>query len=539
MLKRQLEEAWKIKLEHPDAEEHGDFSSNAALKSGGGRKAAEEMAEKLQGLEMVEKVEVAGPGFLNIWLQTDVLIKELHRVLTEAEDYGKTNLEDGKTVVVEYSSPNIAKRFGIGHFRSTIIGQALYNLYASLGAKTIGDNHLGDWGTQFGKLLYMLSQHRNESLNLDMLEKWYVEFHQHPEWEDEGRIWFKKLEEGEAEARQLWAKCVQISMEEFDKLYRILGIKIDNAYGESFYEEEMKNVVSEAKEKGIAISSQGALVIEILGINTPLMLIKSDGTTTYAARDLATIRFRIRTWQPAVIVYEVGNEQSLHFQQVFAAAKLLGYVNDSTELVHTRHGLYLNPDGKKFSTRKGDTVKLEEVLSEAIERAKALGNTDEDTAKAVGIGAVKFFDVSHSVQSDIVFEWEKVMALEGKSGPYLQYTIARINSVLEKAKFSVSSFQFSKNNSINQYSNEEMRILRFIYRFPEVIEEAAYRYSPNLVANYLYELAQRFNAFYNQHQIIKAESEEVKDFRLVLSAATGQVLKNGLRLLGIDTPERL
>ena len=511
----------EMKLEHPEREEWGDYA--VFMKPG---KEAEETIVKLEKLDFVESVTRVG-GFINIRLKQEVLV-ELMVKAAWLPAVGK-----GKTVVVEYSSPNIAKAFGIGHLRSTIIGQALYNIYKKLGYKTVGDNHVGDWGTQFGKLLYMIDREKVTTLSIDRLEKLYVEFHKHPEWEEEGQRWFKKLEEGDERARKVWQKCVDVSMAEFERIYKLLGVEIDNAYGESFYKGEVKEVMAEAREKGIVDESEGALVVEVEGQKTPLMLLKSDGVTTYATRDLATVRFRMRTWNPEVIIYEVGAEQALHFIQVFSVAKKLQYVSDRTVLIHTKHGLYLAPDGKKFSTREGKTVKLEEVLGEAVERAKKLGSEDEATAKAVGIGAVKYFDLAHGVASDIVFDWEKMMALEGNSGPYVQYTYARTQSVLKKAE----SLEFGVDSC--ELNLEELRVVRWIYRFAEVVEEAAGRYSPNLVCNFIYELAQRYNSFYNKHSILEAESEEKRNFRLAMTAAVGEVLKEGLELLGIAALERM
>lgn len=544
-IKQQLINAIQIDgltLEHPDVEDFGDFSTNIALQQKGGRPLAEKIAHNIQALPLVKSVEVAGPGFINISLQIDALISEVKRVITTGDDYGKQIVGTGKTVVVDYSAPNIAKRFGIGHLRSTIIGQALYNLYNYLGYTTIGDNHLGDWGTQFGKLLYMIDTEQVTDFTVDNLERLYVEFHalahDNPKLEEEGRKWFKRLEDGDARARELWEQCIAVSMREFDEIYSLLGVSIDFAYGESFYEDKMQRIIDDARSKQLAISSDGALVLEVLRQKAPLMLLKSDGATTYATRDLATIQFRMETWNPSIMIYEVGNEQSLHFEQVFEAAKLLGYLPTEVKAVHTKHGLYLNPDGKKFSTRKGDTVKLREVLNEAVEKAKQLGSGDEKTAQAVGIGAIKYFDLSHNVQSDIIFDWDKIMALDGNSGPYLQYTHARIHSVIEKSGLDIVALQDTVGN-FESLTPEEMKLLRYVYRFGEAVEEAAVRFSPNLLTNYLYELASRYNAFYNQHSILSAANSEVKNFRLVLSAAVGQVIRNGLRILGITALEQM
>lgn len=503
---------------------------------------AKNILERLHGdnelLKFFEKIEIAGPGFINFWLKKDTLVDNLMHIDTLKEDFGKSDEGKGKTIVVDYSSPNIAKPFGIGHLRSTVIGQSIYNLYKFLGFNVIGDNHLGDWGTQFGKLLYMIDYKKTKDLSIENLEKLYVEFHVLAKDDDllesKAREWFKKLEDGDVEARTLWKQCINVSLNEFKRIYDLLNVKIDNAFGESFYEEEMKEMLSDPKitkylEDGEDGSSK-VINLNKVGIKTPLMFLKSDGATTYATRDLATIQFRQKKYKPDTIIYEVGGEQKLHFEQVFAAAKILKIVDPETKLIHTAHGLYLAPDGKKFSTRNGKTIKLEEVLDEAIERAKKLGSEDEETAKMVGIGAIKYFDLMHSVQSSVVFDWEKIMNMEGNSGPYLQYTVARINSIVEKSKD--NNFEV-KNIELNE---EELSILRKLSQFHEIIVSAAKSYSPNILCNYLYELASKLNTFYNKHKVIGSGNEA---FRVILVKATGQVLKNGLNILGIETPKSM
>jgi arginyl-tRNA synthetase len=564
-----ITEATEVNLEFPENTEFGDYTTNIALQlkaqNLNPRKIAEEIVEKLKKdkelSKIVDKIEIAGPGFINFWLKKDVLLTNLMQIELAKEKFGMSDPGKGKTVIIDYSSPNIAKPFGIGHLRSTIIGQALCNLYKALGYEVVGDNHIGDWGTQFGSLLAEInnSKFKIENLTIEKMEQMYVEFHrkaeEDPKLKEEARQWFKKLEEGDAEAKSIWQKCVEVSMKEFDKVYKLLGVKIDFAFGESYYESEMRQMITDpAVKKHLSKGEDGASIIDLTkeGITTPLMFLKKDGATTYATRDLATIKFRERKWDPAMIIYEVGAEQSLHFKQVFAAARLIGLVDKKVELIHTAHGLYLASDGKKFSTRKGKTIKLEEVLDEAIERAKKLGNSSGEVAKEVGIGAIKYFDLMHSVQSNVIFEWDKIMNMEGNSGPYLQYTVARTNSVLAKAKTTVNSQELS----VNSLNNGELSVLRSLIKFPEVIEMAAKTYSPNVICSYLYDLAQKFNGFYARHRILNTDNERMKsnalssnaeriigseneEFRLALTFGVGQVLKNGLKLLGIETPERM
>jgi len=530
-----------VKVEHPEVEQHGDYATNVAMVLAKQHKKmpmeiASEIVANLPKIDLIQKVEVVKPGFINFYLTDVALLKELKKIVKEGNKYGSSGQGKGKTVVIDYSSPNIAKRFNIGHLRSTIIGQVLYNLYKFSGWNVIGDNHLGDWGTQFGKLLYMITKENVSDLSIDKLEELYVEFHLRTEkdqaLEQEARDWFRKLEEGDKQAKELWQKCVDISTTEFNRIYDLLNVRIDYAYGESFYEKIMPEVIKEAKEKQIAKESNGAWVIEIPDIKAPLMLVKSDGATTYATRDLATLKFRKEQFHPVKVIYEVGAEQSLHFQQVFSAARLLGYLDKDTELIHTRHGLYRFKHGK-MSTRKGQTVKLEKVLFEAISRAEKLGS--KETAEVVGIGAIKYFDLKHGVQSDIIFYLEKMFTLEGDSGPYLQYTYARAKSVLRNSEGEI----ITDNLPITELAPEELAILRYLYRFPEVIKVAAETYNPNAMCTYLFELAKRFNYFYHNLSILKAGSLQSKQFRLSLTNATSIVMKNGLALLGIEVLERM
>ena len=563
-----------ISLEFPENEEFGDYSSNIALQAFtiiktekwpdgsyiGTRKHpsiisgknSKEMAinivEKLRKdkelSKIIGKIEVAGPGFINFYLSNEALEEEFKRIIKDGEEYGSLDLGNGKAVVIDYSSPNIAKRFGIGHLRSTVIGQALYNLYKRLGYKVIGDNHLGDWGTQFGALLYQITSQNLDpaKLSIDKLEELYVDFHKKeaddPSLHDEAKMWFKKLEDGDDQARKIWEEIVKTSLAEFERIYEILGVAIDYAYGESFYDDKMPAVIEELTKKNLIIKSEGALIVELPGM-PPGIIVKSDGTTTYLTRDLATIKFRLGEWGPDLFIYEVGADQTLHFRQLFEIARLLGWI-DKKEFVHVAHGLIRFAHGK-MSTRRGESVKLEDVLNEAIQRAKGIieksetgrglsEKEKEEVAKAVGIGAIKYFDLMHQPLTDIIFDWEKIFVLEGNSAPYLQYTVARTNSVLAKAGNKSSS------GAAASLNNEELVLLRTLVRFPEMIGLAAKNYSPNLLANYLFELAQKYNNFYNQHRIIGGENEK---FRLILTSATGQVLKNGLVILGIETPEKM
>jgi len=548
----------EIQVEHPEKKEFGDYSTNLAFLIAKELKKkpseiANQIAKSVEKERIFERVEVKEPGFINFFLSLDFLFEELRKILKEKENYGKSKTGKGKTVIIDYSSPNIAKPFGIGHLRSTIIGQALYNIYKFLGYRVIGDNHLGDWGTQFGKLIFAIKnwgKKKVEDYSIEELEELYVKFHKeaekNPQLEEEGRKWFKKLEEGDREAKRIWKILVKISLKEFERIYELLGVKFDFALGESFYEPMTKEVIEELKKKKIAKESQGALIVEFPKNEFPPVIVqKSDGATTYFTRDLATIKYRLKRWNPDLIIYEVGADQQLHFQQLFKTVEILGW-SKKTKFVHVAHGLYRTKTGK-FSTRKGETVHLEDVLKEAIERAKEIieksetsrGLTErekEKISKIVGIGAVKYNDLSQHPSKDIIFDWEKVLNLKGNSAPYLQYTFVRCQSVLRKAK----KLQIAKCKlQIEKLKKEEIDILREIYKFPEIVQEAAEKFSPNLICNFVFDLAKKYNLFYDLYPILKAEDEKTKNFRLILTKSVAQIIKNSLSLLGIQTPEKM
>lgn len=557
-------------FEHPNVEftsdsQFGDYTTNIAMVMAkvlkrNPNELAEEIVEKLNknaGLSAVARAKVEH-GFINFWLKKDVLVDNLIQIDEAKEKYGTSETNKGKLAIIEYSSPNIAKPFGVGHLRSTVVGDAIANLVEATGYKVMRDNHLGDWGTQFGKVICAIKKWGNEeeiekSDNpVQTLVNLYVKFHDaskdDPTLDDEARAWFKKLEDGDSEARRLWQKCVDWSWIEFDKIYKLLNIKFDENFcngrglGESFFETRMASVIKELNEKELLkVGTDGAKLVFFEGEKyPPLMILKKDGSTLYATRDLATDKYRLEKHNPDLIINEVGTEQSLYFKQLYEIEKILGWYKDGKR-VHVGHGLYLL-DGKKMSTRAGKTVKLDEVLVEAIGRAKKLGKenaNDESTARSVGIGAIKYFDLSHQPQSNISFDWDSMFAMDGNSAPYIQYTVARCNSVIQKASsFKGQALQASDLGSINteMLDNQELTVLRLLSRFNEVVEQSASTYSPNTLCNYLYELAQKYNGFYNQNKIIGSDSEK---FRLALTSGVGQVLKNGLNLLGIQAPERM
>lgn len=556
-------------VEHPADEMKGDFASNVAMAAFANlrsyestnlgilknpRELAESIVEKLKidkklgRIVDVSRIEVAGPGFINFWLKREWLVDELKQVLEKKENYGTNETGKGKLAVVEYSSPNIAKPFTIGHLRSTVIGDAIANLLEVNGWKVLRDNHLGDWGTQFGKQICAIKHWGNidkiakSDFPVKELVALYVKFHEEaekdPTLEDEAREWFKKLEDGDKEARELWQKCIDWSWVEFAKIYELLKIKHSAEFnqgkglGESFFEDKMGVVIAELeKKKLLGIGKEDAKLVFFEGDKLPpMMIIKKDGASLYATRDLATDKYRLEKYKPDLVVNEVGAEQSLYFRQLYEIEKMLGWYKEG-QRVHIGHGMFRFKEGK-MSTRKGNVIWLEEVLSEAIKRAAALGNGEKnDVAQKVGIGALKWNDLKGDPKRDIVFDWDEVLNMQGNSGPYIQYTFARAGSILAKAG------KDGLMESVGEPSNEdEKSVLRTLYQYPEVVVEAAKNFTPQVVSTYLFGLAQKFNGFYNLNQVVGGENE---DFRLRLVAAVAQVLKNGLSLLGIEVVEKM
>lgn len=544
-------------LEHPDEMNHGDFAVNVALiLSKQLKKAPIQIAKEIveilnkNKISEVERIEIAGPGFINFYLSAKYFANSLTEILDKKGNYGRKtksfwsklfNKKGGQKVIVEYSSPNIAKPFTIGHLRSTIIGDALANILGFNGYKIIRDNHLGDWGTQFGKLIVALKKwstieaiEKSDKPIKDLVDL-YVRFHDEAEkdrsLEDEGRAWFTKLEKGDKEAREIWQKCVRLSLKEFMRIYKILDVKFDTEYGESFYEDKMANVITDVKKVGIARESEGAYLIFFADEKyPPLMLLKSDGSSLYALRDLAADKWRKKKYgQDTIIINEVGMEQELQFKQLFEAEKLLNYVKEG-ERVHVAHGLYRFKEGK-MSTRKGNVIWLDDVLNEAIERA---GLINKETAEVVAIGALKFNDLKREAKGDINFDWDEILNLKGDSGPYLQYACVRAKSILEKAK--KEGIRAEINSNFEKATVGELP--KLLIRFPEIVERAGKEYAPHYLATYLTELASSFSSFYAQGTIVD-KKDEASSYKVALTEAFSIVMKNGLTLLGIKVPEKM
>ncbi|MGQ9708012.1 MAG: arginine--tRNA ligase [bacterium] len=478
--------------------------------------------------------------------------------------YGSFTIGKGKVIVIDYSSPNIAKPFSVGHLRSTIIGQALRNLFTSLGYRVIGDNHLGDWGTQFGKLLCAFELWGKEERLCENptghLFELYVQFHEMANQDKtltvKAREWFRRLETGDPVARSRWQQFVNLSKKEFARIYELLDVTFDVTLGESFYADRAQDVILWALKKGVAhkdsprtaildtdeeIKEEEMVVLiplDKLGIPVPLILQKSDGTTLYATREIATAIYRIQTWHPEKILYVVGNEQEFYFKQFNAALKLLGY---DVPCIHVNFGLIRLPEGR-LSTRAGRVILLEEVIKEAIERARTvlfsrdLPQVEKDEiARKVGIGAIKYADLSQNRIKEVVFDWDRMLALDGDSAPYLQYAYTRIRSILRKAE----TTDPTRTEPELLITPEEQTLLAHIARFPEAVLAAAQHYEPHRVANRIYRLARDFSLFYDRIPVLGAETPELRSSRLALVEMTGTVLRTGLGLLGIEVMERM
>ena len=499
----------------------------------------------------IEKVEIVG-GYLNFFIKKDILAKEVLTEIQDKEEYGKSNLGKGKTVLVEYSSPNIAKQFHIGHLRTTLIGKALYNVYKYLGYNTIGINHLGDYGTQFGKMIEGYKLWGNEyDLTENPIEKLteiYVRINELCK-NDENvleacRDNFKKLEEKDPYCVELWNRFKELSLKEFDRIYDLLDVKFDSIKGEAFYSDKLNEVEDLLEKSGKLEESQGAKIINLenKGISSPCIIKKSDGSSIYATRDLAAILYRARTYDYDKCLYVVAYEQNLHFKQVFEVAKLLGLDKKYTDgLEHVPFGMVHLPTGK-MSTREGTVVKVEELLKESIERAEKiileknpnLENKDE-IAKKVGIGAVVFNDLSSSRIKDEIFDWNTILNFQGETGPYIQYTYVRTKSVLEKIEKLPKLEELDFENITDEYSQE---ILKLLYKFEDTLAEVTNKNEPSILAHYLIDLAKAYSAFYNNNRVI-GEEEKIQNARVYLSLATSKVLKKGSELLGLQMPERM
>ena len=523
----------------------GDYQCNDALKIAkkvglNPREAAAKVVDALDKSAFA-KVEVAGPGFLNLTVSGEWLAARLAE-LDAADNAGIEQRGAGKKIVIDYSSPNAAKQMHIGHIRSTVIGNAIDRIFRALGYEVIADNHLGDWGTQFGILIKgyreCLTEEERDNLTVANLEKCYVlsaakAKEEDGVWKDACRAELVKLQQGDSANLELWKRFIDISIGEFERMYAKLGVKFDTYRGESFYNAMMPGVVDKLLEMKLAEESEGALIVNLEAEKLGVAIVrKSDGGFNYTTSDLACVESRVADYNPERIIYVTDDRQQLHFKQFFSISAKMGY---TVKLVHVPFGL-MSFQGKAISTREGNLIRLEELLSEAKRRAfeivKDRGG-DEALAEAIGYGAVKYADLSHDPGTAIDFNWDKALALEGNSGPYLQYAYARVSSLMDKAaEMAVAKGEFSIETP------SEKRLALQLLEFPGAVVRAAEAYKPSILADYLFQTAQLYSSFYQNSPILKSE-DSVRSSRLRLCAAFGKVLSKGLDLLGIATPSRI
>lgn len=537
-------------LEIPPKEDMGDFAFPCFQLAKVFRKApnaiAQEIAESIPENEAVTKVTAMGP-YVNFFMNKEEYAKEV--IAKIGNDYGSSDIGKGKTICIDYSSPNVAKNFHVGHLRTTIIGNSLYHIFDKLGYHVERINHLGDWGTQFGKLIVAYkkwgSKEAVEKNGIPELLKIYVKFHEEAEKDDtlndQARQWFAKMEQGDEEALEIWEWFKNISMIEYKRIYGILNMEFDHYTGESFYRDKTASVVNELTDKNLLQESQGAMIVDLDDYDmAPCLVTKKDGSSIYATRDLAAIFYRKKEYNFDKCIYVTGLEQKLHFAQVFKVVELMGYEWAKDQLIHVPYGL-VSLEGGKLSTRSGNIVYAEDILKESVSKIKEIiedKNPDledkEDVAHKVGIGAIIFNDLYNQRIKDVTFTWEKIHSFDGETGPYVQYTYARAASVLRKTGIShvdeIDASLIADESSIS--------LLKELERFPEVVKVAADRLEPSVISRYVMSVAQSFNRFYHENQC-NVEDQKLKEARVKLVIIAKQVIKDALELLGIQCPEQM
>ncbi len=554
LLDQTIEELDKEKiadiLEIPPKEDMGDFAFPCFQLAKVFRKApnmiAQEIAEKIPQSENLSKVAAMGP-YVNFYVNKEIYVKEVLNKI--GSDYGASDEGNGKTICIDYSSPNVAKNFHVGHLRTTIIGNSLYHIFDKLGYKVERINHLGDWGTQFGKLIVAYkkwgSKEAVEEKGIPELLELYVRFHKEAEKDDslndQAREWFVKMEQGDKEALEIWEWFKDISLIEYKRIYKILNVDFDHYTGESFYRDKTAAVVQELKEKGLLEESEGAKIVNLEKYDmAPCLVTKKDGSSIYATRDLAAIFYRKNTYHFDKCIYVTGLEQKLHFAQVFKVVELMGYEWAKDQLIHVPYGL-VSLEGGKLSTRNGNIIYAEDILKESVSKIREIiaeKNPDlkdkEDVAQKVGIGAIIFNDLYNQRIKDVTFTWEKIHSFDGETGPYVQYTYARAASVLRKTGIS----EVGEIDASLITDDTSVVLLKEIERFPEVVKTAAQRLEPSVVSRYVMAVAQAFNRFYHENQC-NVEDENLMKARVKLVLIAKQVIKDALDLLGIQCPEQM
>lgn len=547
-----------IYIETPKDTKNGDYSFPCFRLAKELKKAPPVIANEIkEGIEKeieqiheIEKVEVIG-GYLNFFINKEILAKEVLKEVSETQEYGKSEVGKGKNIVIDYSSPNIAKPFHIGHLRTTLIGNSLYKTYKYLGYNTTGINHLGDYGTQFGKMIEAYKMWGNEyNLEEDPINKMmdmYVRINnlckEDEEVLEKCRENFRLLEAGDKYCVDLWNRFKDLSMIEFNKIYDVLNVKFDSYNGEAFYADKTDEVVKTLEEKGKLTESEGARIVDLedVGINTPCLIQKANGSSIYATRDLAAIMYRAKTYDFDKCLYVVAYEQNLHFKQIFEVAKYLVDEKYAKGLEHVSYGMVSLPTGK-MSTRLGNVVKIEDLINGTIEKAQEIiaeKNPDlenkEEVAKKVGIGAIVFNTLSTATVKDQIFDWNTALNFQGETGPYIQYTYVRTRSVLEKVGYTPKFEDIKIENLLDEHSLE---ILKLIYNFEDILVQVTEKNEPSIISRYLIDLAKAYSSFYNENKII-VDDKDIQNARVYLTYATGNILKQGAELLGIEMPEKM
>ena len=542
-------------IEIPKDETNGDYAFPCFRLAKELKKAPQAIANEIRENikieeQIIEKVEVVG-GYLNFYINNQLLIKETIKEIQEKEYYGASKIGEGKNIVLDYSAPNIAKDFHIGHLRTTVIGAALYNIYKYLGYHTIGINHLGDYGTQFAKLIEGYKrwgkEYNLEEKPIEELTKIYVRINDAIK-EDESileacRENFRLLESGDKYCKELWEKFRDLSMKEFQKIYDLLGVKFDAVIGESFYSDKVANIEKLLEEAGVLEDSEGAKIVDLSDKGLGVCIIrKANGSSIYAARDLAAIKYRAETYDFDKCLYVVAYEQALHFKQIFEVAKYLQIPEKCVKgLEHVQYGMVRLSSGK-MSTRGGNVVKIEDLLKESIQRVEKIIEeknpnieNKKEEAKKIGIGAVIFNNLANTIIKDQIFDWDNVLNFQGETGPYIQYTYVRTQSVLEKAGKIPNAEQINTELLTDKLSSS---VLKLIYNFNDILVQVTEKNDPSILSRYLIDLAKSFSVFYNENKII-CEDENVQAARLYLTFAVGKVLKLGAKLLGIEMPNKM
>ncbi len=539
-------------IEIPPKQELGDFAFPCFRLAKTLHKAPQLIAEDIKNaigeVDFLQDIQVQG-AYLNFFVKKDIYVKSMLTAAI-AENFGSADEGNGQTICIDYSSPNVAKNFHVGHLRTTIIGNSLYKIFSKLGYKVIRINHLGDWGTQFGKLIVAYKAWGNEDAvrkdGVAELMKLYVKFHEEAEKDsslnDEARAWFSKMEHGDEEALKIWQWFKDISLIEYKRTYDLLGMDFDYYLGESFYRDQTDAVVEKLKQADLLTESEGAQIVNLDAYDmAPCLILKNDGSSIYATRDLAAIFYRKKTWNFVKCLYVTGQEQKLHFKQVFKVVELLGNEWAKDQLIHIPYGL-VSLEGAKLSTRSGNIIYAEDILLEAIAKIKEiieeknpeLPDKDE-TAKKIGVGAVLFNDLYNQRIKDVSFKWEKLLNFDGETGPYVQYTHARCCSILRK----LDDFTPSTDIDYSALSDAEaIELLKEISRFPKVIQDAADRYEPSAIARFAVDVSQAFNKFYNACRI-HVDDASIRNARATLVYITKKTIKDAMELLGIECPEQM